>query len=102
MDIPQELTVRVGESKSLVLPGLGTAGYRWDSTVGGDAVSTDWVRGVPPGAARGAAVGASAPEKVTLTGVHPGTAVVELTQARGWESADNALQRHRIVVTVID
>ncbi|MBB2891886.1 protease inhibitor I42 family protein [Flexivirga oryzae] len=101
VDVPEQLTLRVGQSASVRLPGLGTAGYRWTDHRDSDAVDATWQRGFD-GADTRRAVGMSAPETVTLTGRRPGTATVDLVQARPWESPDAALHRQRITVTVVE
>ena len=102
VDVPEQLILRVGQSKALRLPGLGTAGYRWESLVGSDVVEAQWHRGFEGSGGSQAAPGVSAPETVTLTGLRVGTTTVELVQARPWESPDAALQRRRITVTVVE
>jgi predicted secreted protein len=85
---PGALSLSVGDNHEIVLPGLGTAGYRWDSEVSGDsdAVSLEWRRGMSAEEARGRPVGASAPERLAITASAPGHATVRLRQARPWES----------------
>lgn len=101
MAVPEHLTLQVGQSASVRLPGLGTAGYRWTEHLDSDAVDASWHRGFDEvDASR--AVGVSAPETVTLTGRRPGIATVDLVQARPWESPDAAVHRQRITVTVVE
>lgn len=87
-DLPSKLSLGVGERREVVLPGLGTAGYRWGEDLSGDAdaVTLEWQRGMTAEEARGRPVGASAPERLTITGSAPGHVTVRLTQQRPWES----------------
>lgn len=84
--LPEVITLRIGEEFELVLPGLGTAGYRWSETVDGDAgaVHLSWRRGFPAGDER-RPVGASAPERLLITATSPGRLTVHLVQQRPWE-----------------
>ena len=52
--LPDTLTLPVGARHDLELPGLGTAGYRWNHTADGDTDILDvtWQRGLPPGSAQ--------------------------------------------------
>lgn len=87
-DLPTELHLAVGDHHEVVLPGLGTSGYRWDDDLTGDteAVATQWQRGMSPEEARGRPVGASAPERLTMTAIAPGRVTVRLMQRRPWET----------------
>lgn len=102
VDVPEQLTLRLGLSVSLQLPGLGTAGYQWVAHTDPEVIEARWQRGFAENAGAGVAVGVSAPETVTLTALRVGTTTVELVQARPWESPDAALQRRRITVTVVE
>lgn len=85
-DLPDTVALRIGEECVLVLPGLGTAGYRWTDTLEGDptAVVLAWQRGFPADEPR--PIGASAPERLVITGAVPGHIVIHLAQCRPWES----------------
>ena len=85
---PAALSLSVGDSHEIVLPGLGTAGYRWDSELSGDtdALAVEWRRGMSAEEARGGLIGASAPERLTITANTPGHVTVRLRQQRPWES----------------
>ena len=84
--VPGEMTLAVGEQCEVTLPGLGTAGYRWCETVGGDiaAVQILWQRGAAPGDGP-RPIGASAPERLQITAEAPGHVTIHLTQERPWE-----------------
>ncbi|MCA0296878.1 MAG: protease inhibitor I42 family protein [Actinobacteria bacterium] len=85
---PATLSLVVGESREFTLPGLGTAGYRWESALSGDtgAVSVRWRHGVADAGVPAGPIGASAPETVAFTAVAPGHATVTLAQRRPWET----------------
>ena len=85
-ELPAAIALQVAQTRELVLPGLGTAGYRWSDAVDGEAgiVELDWRRGFPAGDERRPA-GASAPERLLITAVAPGRVVLHLVQQRPWE-----------------
>lgn len=100
---PSELVLRVGEQYELVLPGLATAGYRWEEVLDGspDVVALAWRRGVPPGEATGRPIGASAPERLGVTASAPGQVVVHLAQRRPWEIGPPRAE-HTVEVRVLE
>jgi predicted secreted protein len=89
----------VGERAELQLPGLGTAGYRWESRLSGDgeAVSLRWHRGDRDALPRRA--GQSAPERLEITALAPGRVVVHLAQRRPWETGPPRSE-HRVEIHV--
>jgi predicted secreted protein len=100
-EIPTELRLTVGESVQITLPGLATAGYRWNAEVTGDeeALTLSWQRGLVPGSAP-RQPGVSAPETLSIQGRRPGTARVRLVQARPWELSGAPRAVHEVLVTV--
>lgn len=91
----------VGEQQDVELPGLGTAGYVWDSEIAGKAnvIDVQWSRGDSPGTPP-RPVGQSAPEVATIRAVAPGDVELRLFQHRRWEPADQAIARHVVGVHV--
>lgn len=102
VEVPEQLTLRVGQSTSFRLPGLGTAGYRWAASTDSEAVGVQWHRDLDEADDPPPPVGVSAPETVTLIGRRPGVSTIELIQSRPWESPEAALDRRRITVTVVE
>ncbi|HET7486925.1 MAG TPA: protease inhibitor I42 family protein [Acidimicrobiales bacterium] len=100
-ELPASLDLRVGEERRIPLPGLATAGYRWQDTVDGQAgaVEVGWERGFPEGGAPPAA-GANAPETVTVRGVQPGDATLRLALRRPWQAGAPPEREHTIAVHV--
>jgi predicted secreted protein len=101
-DLPTELHLGVGDRHELVLPGLGTAGYRWDEDLSGDAdaVAVEWQRGMSPEEARGRPIGASAPERLAITAAGPGHVTVHLAQHRPWEKGPPRAE-HTIEIDIV-
>ena len=97
-----EATLRVGERTTVLLPGLGTVGYRWTAHVTGsdDAVAVS-VAPAPRDEIDGRPVGASADEIAVIEGRHPGHATVTLEQRRSWETSAEPRDRRVVEVTVL-
>lgn len=91
----------VGEQREVQLPGLGTAGYVWDSDITGnaDVIEVQWTRGDPPGSPAHPP-GQSAPDVATIRAVGPGHVELQLYQHRSWEPPSAAVGRHHVVVHV--
>jgi len=106
LEVPPRITLRVGESRQLRLPGLGSAGYSWRYGVEGaeQAVSiTMGSEGAPAPAAPGGPPppAGSSTSVITIAGRQPGSARVLLELRRQWEGPDKpAKEQHRIDVTV--
>ncbi len=100
-DVPSDLFLAVGEQRELSLPGLGTAGYRWEAEVSGEesAVTLAWQRGAPPPDAP-PRVGASAPERLRITAHAPGRVELLLRQRRPWERSGASRAVHTVVIEV--
>jgi predicted secreted protein len=100
-DLPDHLDLRVGQSRSLVLPSLGTSGYVWQEEVVGQPGVADvsLARGFPPGT-QPPAVGVSAPETLTIRALEPGEATLLLRQARPWEHDQPPIREAQITVSV--
>lgn len=93
---PDVVTLRVGEEHPVRLAGLGTAGYRWMTTVEGD-------EGVVEVAAAGLAepanrrIGTSADELFTIRALRPGATRVRFAQRRPWEPDATPAVSERVV-----
>ena len=101
-ELPGELTLHVGETRRLRLPGLAQAGYRWRATVEAGAGKVD-VETIFDDAAPAATepVGPFAPEVLSIVARAPGRARVRLAQARSWEE-NAAIAEHTLEITVVD
>ena len=101
-DLPTELTLGVGETRRLTLPGLAQAGYRWKATVesGAEAVEVDTIfDDAEPAATE--PVGPFAAEVLSIAARASGRARVRLAQARSWEE-NAAIAEHTLEITVVD
>jgi len=99
--VDEQLTLAVGDTRRLPLPGLAQSGYRWSATVesGADVVAVNVeFEAAPPQAVAG---GRPSGEVVSITGNAPGHATVRLAQSRQWEET-GAIAERRLAVTVVD
>ena len=96
-----DLTLRTGETTTIRLPGLATAGYRWEAVVDDDAVlevSTDFEPGdIPPA---GAAT-SNRDELLEVRAREAGTTTVRLRQRRPWEAHGEAAAERELRVNVV-
>ena len=100
-DNTEEIKLKTGETTTINLKGLATAGYQWNYTIDGnknlvtiskDYALTDNVNRKP--------VGASADEVFTITAVKPGTVNVYFFQSRSWEKNANPKNKKRIHIII--
>jgi predicted secreted protein len=101
VDVPEELRLRVGEEGTLRLPGLATAGYRWQAAVEDERVATVSTRFDSGDTAGHARTASSRDELVTVSGRAEGTTRLSLVQRRSWEGGGDPIARHEVVVTVV-
>jgi predicted secreted protein len=96
-----QVRLRPGERKSIRLPGLGTAGYRWTPGRPDAAGIVDVsVTTAPAGEIDGRPPGSSADELATIEGRRPGQATVILEQRRSWETKAAPHDRRVLHITV--
>lgn len=101
LDHPGQVVLHVGETFSLDLPGLGTAGYLWSGELLGPpgVVNVAWSRGSPEGIP--SPVGLGAAETVTIQAQTPGQVTLHLVQRRPWERDKQPLSHRTVQVTVV-
>lgn len=93
--------MRVGEEGTLRLPGLATAGYRWQAAVEDEGVATVSTRFDSGDTAGHARTASSRDELVTVSGRAEGTTRLSLVQQRSWEGGGDPIAAHEVVVTVV-
>jgi predicted secreted protein len=100
--IPQQVQLHVGESLTVELPGLGTAGFIWQDQVAGSpgVIQVSWSRGFAPGT-EPTAIGVSAPEVATIQAVGPGEVTLRLVQVQPWEPQAAPNSQHLVAVRVV-
>jgi predicted secreted protein len=97
----RHVSLKPGEEVTVELAGLGSAGYRWQEVVDGDAgtVSVTWRRGAVEGL-REKAAGVSAAEIATVRAERAGQVTVQFIQIRPWERDIKPLNSQTVMVRV--
>ena len=97
----EELKLKKGESATIKLKGLGTAGYQWDYTISENkniaTVSKDFIL---PGNLTQKNVGASADEVFTITAIEKGIVNIFFFQKRSWEQNTNPINSRKVKVII--
>lgn len=99
---PGELTLSVGEERTLDLPSLAGGGYVWEATAEDEAVATVSTAFVGADEATVGQKAFSRHELLTLQGVGVGKTEVRLVQRRAWESGVEPVAAHSLTVNVVD
>ena len=98
--MPDEIRLKTGESTTVNLKGLATAGYMWSYTTGdnGDCIkiSRDFV--LPEKVIQ--SIGASAYEVFTITAQKKGTVIIHFSQRRSWEENIAPVNEKKITIII--
>lgn len=97
--VPERLSLTVGETVTLTLPGLGGAGYLWqvDAAGGEHLIAVEVHRGGPGAGER---VGAAGPETVRVQALARGRVLLRLAQRRPWERGSAPIASHQVEIVV--
>lgn len=96
--VPQRLSLAVGETVTLTLPGRGGAGYLWQADAGGgDVVDVEVHRG---GRGPGDRVGVAGAETVRVRALTRGRVQLRLVQRRPWEQGVAPIESHQVEIVV--
>jgi predicted secreted protein len=98
-DLPDELTVTVGDAATLRLPSLAAAGYMWEVEVDDERVVETTIR-FQDAAAGGDPPAFAAHELLVVSGRSPGRARVHCRQRRSWEPSQSSAD-HTVTVVVV-
>jgi predicted secreted protein len=99
-DLPERVTVRVGESTTLRLPSLAGAGYRWEARVDDETVVTAEAS-FDDAVTTTKGTSFSETELLTLLGRRVGSTRVRCMQRRSWEGEADALTDASMTVDVV-
>ena len=103
MDIPTTLNLKVGETYSLTLPGLGTSGYQWTYEITQSDDSVVAVIALPSETSSQSAqpaIGSSRNETFAIQALRPGQATLQFRQGRSWEQSQPPLKEYQIEVVI--
>ncbi len=92
-----DLTMLVGTSEQLRLPGFGTSGYQWFSQVDDDRVVRVVRPTQGPEPSDRLRAGDSVDEIFIVEALNPGTATVLFELARPWQR-ETVTRRHRVTI----
>ena len=93
--------MNVGEEQTVRLPGLATAGYRWQAAVDDEKVATVSSRFEGGNKKLESKAASSRDELVTVTGQAVGTTRLSLVQRRSWEGDAEPIAAHTLTITVV-
>ena len=93
--------MNVGEEQTVRLPGLATAGYRWQAAVDDEKVATVSSRFEGGEKKLESKAASSRDELVTVTGQAVGTTRLSLVQRRSWEGDAEPIAAHTLTITVV-
>ena len=100
-DTTEEIKLKRGESTTVKLKGLGTAGYEWNYTIDGDqnliAISKDFVL---PEKLTQKNMGTSADEVFTINANKKGQLIIYFFQKRGWEKNTEPINKKKVKVII--
>jgi predicted secreted protein len=105
LELPIQLSLKVGETRAIRLKGRGAAGFVWRYSIDGPEdvvnISLDVVGPEPGnGGASTLPPGSSRDEQAILRAVRPGHVTIALMQGRPWEQDKPPLEEHQIKVYV--
>jgi len=93
----EEINMKTGESTTIQLKGLATAGYQWNYTSDDNknliSISKDYLS-TPK------TVGASADEVFTITANNKGIVNISFYQKRNWEKNNDAANEKKVKITI--
>lgn len=97
VDNIEEIHLKTGESTTIQLKGLATAGYQWSYVSDDDknlvSISKDYL-------STQKAVGASADEVFTITANNKGIVNISFYQKRNWETNVEPINEKKIKITI--
>lgn len=107
MEVPTKIELKVGETYTLRLPGLGAAGYLWTYAIEGSNNLVDVSKGTaddaPSTDERGTLyliTGSSLDEVFTVQALKPGYLTIHFIQSRPWEKDKTSARAHNLEVFV--
>jgi len=100
-DLPEKVTVAVGDEAVVHLPSLAAAGYKWEATADDASIVETSLRFEGASSARaGSPPAFGADELLVLRGRTVGSTRVRCMQRRSWETAEPSAE-HAITVEVV-
>lgn len=99
MEVPPTLALKIGETYTLRLPGLGTAGYSWSYEIEGNATLIE-VSKVEAEYQKPLSVGSSRDEVFVMRALAIGKLSIRLVQRQPWEIDKPPHMQHIIHIAI--
>ena len=99
-ELPDEISLQVGEEQTLLLPSRAAAGYVWEAKADDEAVVEASTKFEDAGAKGAARPKFGENELLTLRGRAEGRTAVRLVQRRTWEEGVAPIAAHALTVNV--
>jgi predicted secreted protein len=100
-DLTEHIKLKIGDSTTVKLKGLATAGYEWNYTVDGNkdliTISKEFI--LPEKLTR-KNIGTSADEVFTITAHSKGQLTIYFFQKRGWEKNSEPINKKKVNITI--
>jgi predicted secreted protein len=105
MEIPARVTLKVGETNTLRLPGLGTAGYLWSHEVveNNNLINVSSViagSSQVDGGSEFENIGSSRDELFVIRALRVGHSTIKFSQKRSWEHDQPPLKEYILAVDI--
>jgi predicted secreted protein len=100
MEVPANIELKIGETYTLSLSGLGTAGYRWSYEIEGNASLID-VSEVETEPQQPLPIGSSRDEVFALRAIAVGQLSIRFMQSRPWEKDRSPRMQHIIRIAIV-
>ncbi|GET35464.1 protease inhibitor I42 family protein [Microseira wollei] len=99
MELPAKIDLKVGETYTLRLPGLGAAGYLWTYDIAWDSNLID-ISQTTAKSSEFPAVGSSMDQVFILRGLATGHLTIRFMQRRPWEKNQPPVAEHTLEVDI--
>jgi predicted secreted protein len=100
MEVPANIELKIGETYTLSLPGLGTAGYRWSCEIEGNAPLID-VSKIETELQQPLPIGSSRDEVFVLRALAVGQLSIRFVQSRPWEKDRPPHMQHIVRIAIV-
>jgi predicted secreted protein len=100
MEVPANMELKIGETYTLSLPGLGTAGYRWSYEIEGNASLID-VSKIEAELQQPLPIGSSRDEVFVLRALTVGILSIRFIQSRPWEKDRPPHMQYVVCIAIV-
>ncbi len=101
-NFPEEINLNKGDSTTIKLKGLATAGYEWAYSIDDEKDCIKISKEFEPYDGKDKTKGSNADEVFTITAQKQGSATIHFMQQRNWEKNANPVSEKIVKITVGD